>query len=129
MLTKNFYIKPRRAKFGLRTRVQVLRTKKEDTRKKLDKAFGKVDGKKRMVTAAIWSENEYNLPKGHAYTVMDWDGKMLRIRNPWGTNRAPKPEGKQLRAVDKNTDPYRTGNFAMTLDEFYDVFSEICYEE
>jgi len=82
-----------------------------------------------MVTAAIWSENEYNLPKGHAYTVMDWDGKMLTIRNPWGTNRAPKPGGKQLRAVDKKTDPYRTGKFAMTLDEFYDVFSEICYEE
>ena len=105
-----------------------MRTKKEDTRKKLDKAFGKVDGKKRMVTAAIWSENEYNLPKGHAYTVMKWDGEMLTIRNPWGTNRAPKPGGKQLRKAD-GENPYRTGKFAMTLDEFYDVFSEICYEE
>jgi hypothetical protein len=110
-------------------RVPLLGTKKEDTRKKLDKAFGKVDGKKRMVTLAIWSENEYNLPKGHAYTVMNWDGEMLTIRNPWGSNRAPKPGGKQLRAVDEKRDPYQTGMFAMTLDEFYDVFSEICYEE
>jgi hypothetical protein len=110
-----------------------LRTKKEDTRKKLDKAFGKVDGKKRMVTAAIWSENEYNLPKGHAYTVMDWDEKkkMLTIRNPWGKNPDPKANGKRLRAVDNAhpDTPYKTGKFAMTLDEFYDVFSEICYEE
>ena len=105
-----------------------MRTKKDDTKKKLDKAFGKVDGKKRMVTAAIWSENEYNLPKGHAYTVMDWDGKMLTIRNPWGRNPRPNANGKRLRGVD-NTNPYDTGKFAMTLDEFYDVFSEICYEE
>jgi len=109
-------------------RVPLLGTKKDDTRKKLDKAFGKVDGKKRMVTAAIWSENEYNLPKSHAYTVMDWDGEMLTIRNPWGRNPRPNANGKRLRGVG-NTNPYDTGKFAMTLDEFYDVFSEICYEE
>src|SRR5688572_28883252 len=52
------------------------------TREKLQRAL---NGRQRkMVTAAISSENDLHIPSHHAYTVTAWDGTRLTIRNPWG---------------------------------------------
>ncbi len=105
-------------------------TRKETTRKKLDRAFGRRGGgRKRLVTAAIARDNPYGLPKKHAYSVIGWDGTYLTIRNPWG--RAPTPTQKEARKLigDGKKDPYESGVFKMSLDDFYEVFSTIAYEE
>jgi len=105
-------------------------TRKSTTVRKLDAAFGRGSGKekRRLVTAAIMSANDYGLPKGHAYSVIGWDGTLLTIRNPWGRNPRPSKDKPKLNGVP-GQDPYTTGVFQMTLDEFYKVFAEIAYEE
>jgi len=105
-------------------------TRKSTTVRKLDAAFGRGSGKekRRLVTAAIMSANDYSLPKGHAYSVIGWDGTWLTIRNPWGRNPRPSKDKPKLNGVP-GQDPYTTGVFQMTLDEFYKVFAEIAYEE
>ena len=103
-------------------------TRKATTARKLDAAFGRGKGhdagKRRLVTAAIGSDNEYGLPKGHAYSVIGWDGTFLTIRNPWGKN--PQADGKKKLPGVSVQDP---GTFRLSLDEFDKVFSEITYEE
>ena len=78
-----------------------------------------------MVTAGITLANEYKLASGHANTVTGWNGADLVIRNPWGSN---KYGNKELRGYGKQ-DPYITGVFVMTLDEFDATFAKIAYEE
>ena len=87
-------------------------TRQKTHRSRLDKAFR--DGK--IVTAAIMSKNELNLPKGHAYSVIAWDGTNVTIRNPWGSNPGKAPGSA-------------TGVFQLTLGRFDEIFSEISYEE
>lgn len=107
-------------------------TRQSTTSRKLDSAFvrGKKagTGKKRLVTAAIQSSNRYALPKGHAYSVIGWDGKDLVIRNPWGYLPAPGKDDTRLRG-QPGKDPYATGIFLLSLGEFDDVFFGITYEE
>ena len=107
-------------------------TRTVTTFRKLDAAFGrgqgKDAGKKRLVTAAIMSGNDYGLPKGHAYSVLGWDGTDLVVRNPWGFLPAPGAGGSRLKGPP-GQDAYATGIFLMSLDEFDKVFSEITYEE
>ncbi len=108
-------------------------TRKRKTVKKLDAAFGRSagneSGRKRLVTAAIWRENSYGLPNRHAYSIIGWDGTFLEIRNPWGYNPRPRDSSaKVLTGVD-GKDPYKTGVFKLSIDEFHEVFGEIAYEE
>ncbi len=107
-------------------------TRQSATQQKLDSAFGrgkgKDAGKKRLVTAAVMSSNKYGLPKGHAYSVIGWDGTSLTVRNPWGLLKAPAKDADRVEGVP-GQDPYATGVFLMTLATFDDVFSEIAYEE
>ncbi len=103
-------------------------TAKSTTIGKLDAAFGRSDSKakKRMVTATIQSENDYELPESHAYSVIGWDGTSLTIRNPWGFL---EKKGKKEVTGPSGQDAYATGVFVLTLDEFDRVFFDICYEE
>lgn len=107
-------------------------TKKGTTSRKLDAAFGrgkgKDAGKRRLVTASIMSTNSYGLPKGHAYSVIGWDGTNVVIRNPWGYINPPAAGAPRLRGVS-GQDPYATGIFQFSLDDFDSVFCEVSYEE
>jgi len=114
---------------------QLWATTKKTTRRKLDAAFGRgqtAGARRRLVTAAISSDNPYGLPKHQAYSVIGWDDTDLVIRNPWGRISEPHEDGVPLLRGNGDKDPkypYKTGEFVMSLDEFYEVFSEICYEE
>lgn len=89
-------------------------TYQDTTRAKLTAAFEN----KRLVTAAILTDNDLGLPSLHAYTIIAWDAEAdkLTIRNPWGYN----PEG-----VIGEED----GVFELSLEVFDDVFFQITYEE
>ncbi|MFN8672062.1 MAG: C2 family cysteine protease [Candidatus Sericytochromatia bacterium] len=73
----------------------------------------------KMIAGGINSSNDFNLPKHHAYAILDYDPKTdkVTIKNPWGHE-----EGKLL--DDKND-----GIFTMSLADFDKVFHNICYEE
>lgn len=84
----------------------------------------------RTVTAGIneypWSSGseDNGLPQGHAYTVLGYDPATDRVtlRNPWGHGEPVNASGQ---AADGNDD----GSFSMTLAEFDEYFSDICYEQ
>ncbi|MFN8671128.1 MAG: C2 family cysteine protease [Candidatus Sericytochromatia bacterium] len=89
----------------------------DDLRKKLTKA---TDNDKMMVAAlnkGIISKNKYDLPDGHAYTVLGYDSKtdMVKIRNPWGSGTGNVKGGQE-------------GIFELPLSEFQKTFSEVAYE-
>ena len=81
------------------------------TRRKLTEAFDNA----RVVTASVHSGNDLKLPTGHAYTVLAFDGTDLTIRNPWGNSGG---------TGDTDGD----GIFTVSLDDFDDIFREVCYE-
>jgi hypothetical protein len=87
---------------------------------------------KKVVTAGIRGGilsnfRKNGLPMGHAYTVLDFkptysiDGTtdMVHIRNPWGRGGAKWPKNWQI----------QKGAFEISLTDFWDNFSEICFEE
>jgi len=105
-------------------------TRKSTTRSRLQNALKNkrvVTASVNSVSAAIWgkdkTKDKYNLPSGHVYTVLSYDraSDTLRVRNPWG----PGSDAKNLKHSDNKND----GAFTMTLDEFYEHFSFIGYEE
>ena len=101
-------------------------TSLETTRSKLTDALSHG----RVVSAGIneypWSSGtESNgLPQGHAYTVLSFDpaSDTITLRNPWGRGEPVNASGQPL---DGNND----GTFTMTLAEFDEYFSNICYEQ
>lgn len=96
-------------------------TSTSTTKKKLQDALnGK---KKKIVTAAISSDNELKLPSGHAYSVLAWSGTWITVRNPWGSNPQKVP-AKATGFVNLGG-----GKFKMTMSKFEDVFSQLCYQE
>ncbi|MFN3202722.1 MAG: C2 family cysteine protease [Bradymonadia bacterium] len=89
--------------------------KPTDTAKKMEDAFK--NGK--VVTASISKSNKYNLPDGHAYTVMGYDPvkKTVQLRNPWGHGEGSTGDGKN------------DGVFTLTLEEYHDIVSRTAYED
>ena len=86
-------------------------TRHKTTRARLDAAFR--EGK--IVTAGLGFKNELNLPKGHAYSVIGWDGTHVTIRNPWGSNPSNAPGSA-------------SGVFKVTVEQFDKIFFNISYE-
>lgn len=82
----------------------------------------------RIVTAGIrkgiMADDTGGLPMGHAYSVVAWNpgSQRLTLRNPWGHQELTDTSGN---ARDGRDD----GTFELTLDEFYEHFTLICYEE
>lgn len=101
-------------------------TWKSTTRSRIQNALKN----KRVITASVnslfgdkKSENQYNLPAQHVYTILSYDKATdtLRVRNPWGWGS----DAKNFKHSDDTND----GIFTMTIDEFYERFSFIGYEE
>lgn len=80
---------------------------------------------KHIFTACIEGNhsNPYNLPTGHAYTVLGFDAKtgMVKLRNPWGPIPGSEPDAL-------NADKKLNGTFEMKLDEFQKTFDYVAYE-
>ncbi|HEY9840072.1 MAG TPA: C2 family cysteine protease [Candidatus Obscuribacterales bacterium] len=68
-------------------------------------------------------ETDNGLPKGHAYSVLDFDPKtdMVTVRNPWGNTEVSDGHGPR--------DGVDDGVFKMPLSEFKSTFDMICYQE
>lgn len=104
-------------------------TRESTTREKIKKALAA--GK--MITCAT-SRNLYTMvwhkivgdviPGSHVYTVIGFDERSdkVKVRNPWGSG---EPENDQGRAKDGSND----GVFELTIAEFDDLFTDICYQE
>ena len=99
-------------------------TRLSRTRTKLEAAMEE----HRAVTASIrkaplGDERRQGLPMGHAYSVIDFDptADEITLRNPWGQTELVDAQGRARDAVDD-------GQFTMTLEEFDETFTDICYE-
>lgn len=77
----------------------------------------------KLVTAGIHSNNALNLPSGHQYSVLAFDGSKITLRNPWGHHPATVP------ATATGFERLSSGQFKMTPEKFDAVFSDITYEE
>lgn len=55
-----------------------------DLKARIERAL--LDG--RPITASLHQDNPYNLPDGHAYSVLNLRGDNITLRNPWGDNRS-----------------------------------------
>jgi len=97
------------------------------TADRLAEAFG--DG--RVVTAGIRSGlpilepdgRREGLPMGHAYSVVAYDAQngFVTLRNPWGHDEWTGPDGTQ--GADND------GTFTLTLEEFDQLFTTVCYAD
>lgn len=102
----------------------LLLTSTETLRRKLTQAAAQ----KRVMTvgtngAMPWAKKETanGLPKGHAYSVLDFDPKtdMVTVRNPWGNTEVSDGHGPR--------DGVDDGIFKMPLSEFKSTFDMVCF--
>jgi hypothetical protein len=102
----------------------LLTTPKDTTRQKLKNAVANNKLMVASINKEIFGKNEFNLPDGHVYTVLDYNSKTdkVKLRNPWGYTEASDKSGNPLDGVDD-------GIFELTLAQFDKTFSQISYEK
>jgi hypothetical protein len=81
----------------------------------------------RVVNASQMGSDVQGIPGKHAYTVVGYDPatQTVTLRNPWGPNSSGERTGADGRPADGTDD----GVFTLTVEEFDDLFTDICYEQ
>ncbi len=96
-------------------------TSKAATREKLKASLAQ----KGAITASTFGagSSDKNIMSSHVYAVLGYDPATDRvtIRNPWGANGEPRGIA--------HPDSQQDGVFSLTMDEFYQLFNLIAYEE
>ncbi|MFN8673771.1 MAG: C2 family cysteine protease [Candidatus Sericytochromatia bacterium] len=94
---------------------------KKSIRNKLEE---KLNASKVIVASTFGDgDKSKNISPSHVYSILGYDRKtdLITIRNPWGASGEPNGI--------KNNDGVKDGVFQLTMKEFDDMFSLICYEE
>lgn len=96
-------------------------TRDKTTRNKIEQ---KIKDNKIIVASTFGDgDKSKNISPSHVYSILAYDRAtdMVTVRNPWGTSGEPKDI--------QNNDGVKDGVFKLSLKEFNDLFSLICYED
>lgn len=95
-------------------------TRNSTTRNKLEEKLN--SGKIVLGSTFGDGDESKNISSSHVYSILAYDRKtdLITIKNPWGASGEPNGI--------KNNDGISDGVFKLTMSEFNDMFSLICYE-
>lgn len=86
--------------------------------------LSKARREKRLMTA--WSKSSCSrIPGSHAFSIIDWDGTFVRLRNPWGAVDDSEPMNGDGQAQDGCLD----GIFSLDIHDFIDSCDYLHFEE